>query len=100
MNSGKFIDNGVISITEAVKHQIKREVDQAAFTLYFGLDLGLDLGLKLGFPSFNTGYLPYILAAIPFIFFFVFFRESDMYVIQLMQKRTKTENSNTGQHLK
>jgi hypothetical protein len=80
MNSGKFIDNEVISITEAVKHQIKREVDQAAFTLYFGLDLGLDLGLKLGFPSINTGYLAYILAAIHFIFFFVFFRESDMYV--------------------
>ena len=33
MNSGKFIDNEVISITEAVKHQIKREVDQAKIHL-------------------------------------------------------------------
>jgi hypothetical protein len=29
MNSCKFIDNEVLSINEAVKHQIKKEVDQA-----------------------------------------------------------------------
>jgi biotin synthase-like enzyme len=29
MNSCKFIDNGVLSINEAVKHQIKKKVDQA-----------------------------------------------------------------------
>jgi hypothetical protein len=50
---------------------IKFGVVPAAFTLY----LGLDLGLKLGFPSINTDYLAFILAAIPFIFIFVFFRE-------------------------
>jgi hypothetical protein len=33
MNSGKFIDNEVISINQAVKHQIKREVDQAKIHL-------------------------------------------------------------------
>ena len=33
MNSGKFIDNELISINEAVKHQIKREVDQAKIHL-------------------------------------------------------------------
>jgi hypothetical protein len=47
----------------------------AAFTLYLGLYLGLDLGLKLGFPSINTDYLAFVLAAIPFIIIFVFFRE-------------------------
>jgi biotin synthase-like enzyme len=29
MNSCKFIDNEVLSINEAVKHQIKKKVDQA-----------------------------------------------------------------------
>jgi hypothetical protein len=29
MNSGSFFDDKVLSINEAVKHQIKREVDQA-----------------------------------------------------------------------
>jgi hypothetical protein len=54
---------------------VKFGIVPAAFTLYLGLYLGLDLGLKLGFPSINTSYLAFILAAIPFIFIFVFFRE-------------------------
>ena len=29
MSSGTFFDNEVLSINEAVKHQIKKEVDQA-----------------------------------------------------------------------
>ena len=33
MNSGRFFDNEVISISEAVKHQIKKEVDQAKIHL-------------------------------------------------------------------
>jgi hypothetical protein len=33
MNSGRFFDNEVISINEAVKHQIKKEVDQAKIHL-------------------------------------------------------------------
>ena len=33
MNIGKFIDNELISINEAVKYQIKREVDQAKIHL-------------------------------------------------------------------
>jgi hypothetical protein len=33
MNSCKFIDNDLISINEAVKHQIKREVNQAKIHL-------------------------------------------------------------------
>ena len=33
MNSVKFIDNEVISINEAVTHQIKKEVDQAKIHL-------------------------------------------------------------------
>jgi hypothetical protein len=31
MNSGSFFDDEVLSINEAVKHQIKKEVDQAKF---------------------------------------------------------------------
>jgi hypothetical protein len=33
MNIGKFIDNEVISINEAVIYQIRREVDQAKIYL-------------------------------------------------------------------
>jgi hypothetical protein len=33
MDSGKFIDNELILINEAVKYQIKREVDQAKIHL-------------------------------------------------------------------
>jgi hypothetical protein len=33
MNSGRFIENELISINEAVKYQIKREVDQAKIHL-------------------------------------------------------------------
>jgi hypothetical protein len=33
MNSGKFIDNKVVSINEAGKYQIKREVEQAKIHL-------------------------------------------------------------------
>ena len=33
MNSGSFFDDEVLSISEAVKHQIKREVDQAKIHL-------------------------------------------------------------------
>jgi hypothetical protein len=33
MNSGSFFDDEVLSINEAVKHQIKREVDQAKIHL-------------------------------------------------------------------
>jgi biotin synthase-like enzyme len=33
MNSDKFIDKEIISINEAVKHQIKNEVDQAKIHL-------------------------------------------------------------------
>jgi hypothetical protein len=33
MNSGSFFDNEVLSINEAVKHQIRREVDQAKIHL-------------------------------------------------------------------
>jgi hypothetical protein len=54
---------------------VKFGIVPAAFTLYLGLYLGLDLGLKLGFPSINTDYLAFVLAAIPFIIIFVFFRE-------------------------
>jgi hypothetical protein len=54
---------------------VKFGIVPAAFTLYLGLYLGLDLGLKLGFPSINTDYLAFILAAILFITIFVFFRE-------------------------
>ena len=54
---------------------VKFGIVPAALTLYLGLYLGLDLGLKLGFPSINTAYLAFMLAAIPFIFIFVLFRE-------------------------
>src|SRR5215212_8164211 len=50
---------------------VKFGIVPAALTLY----LGLDLGLKLGFPSINTGYLAFMLAAIPFIFIIILFRE-------------------------
>jgi biotin synthase-like enzyme len=33
MNGGSFFDDEVLSIDEAVKHQIKREVDQARIHL-------------------------------------------------------------------
>jgi hypothetical protein len=33
MNNGRFIDVDVVSINEAVKHQIKRDVDQAKMHL-------------------------------------------------------------------
>jgi hypothetical protein len=33
MNSGKIIDDELLSINEAVKHQIKKEVDQAKIHL-------------------------------------------------------------------
>ena len=33
MNSGRFLDDEVLSINEAVKHQIKKEVDQAKIHL-------------------------------------------------------------------
>jgi hypothetical protein len=33
MNSGSFFDDEVLSINEAVKHQIKKEVDQARIHL-------------------------------------------------------------------
>ena len=33
MDNGRFFDNEVISINEAVKHQIKKEVDQARIHL-------------------------------------------------------------------
>ena len=33
MNSGSFFDDEVLSINQAVKHQIKREVDQARIHL-------------------------------------------------------------------
>jgi hypothetical protein len=33
MNTGRLIENELISINEAVKHQIKREVDQAKIHL-------------------------------------------------------------------
>jgi biotin synthase-like enzyme len=33
MNSGRFIDVEVVSINEAVKHRIKRDVDQAKIHL-------------------------------------------------------------------
>ena len=62
---------------------VKFGIVPAAFTLYLGLDLGLDLGLKLGFPSINTDYLAFILAAIPFIFIFVFFRERKWHALYI-----------------
>jgi hypothetical protein len=33
MNTGRFVENELASINEAVKHQIKREVDQAKIHL-------------------------------------------------------------------
>lgn len=72
LRSHKFIRFGIIP---------------AAFTLYLGLDLGLDLGLKLGFPSINTDYLAFILAAIPFIFIYIFFRERKWHVCNYYKTR-------------
>jgi hypothetical protein len=34
MNTGRFVENELVSINEAVKHQIKREVDQAKIHLH------------------------------------------------------------------
>jgi hypothetical protein len=35
MNNGRFIDVDVVSLYEAVKHQIKRDVDQAKMHLKY-----------------------------------------------------------------
>jgi hypothetical protein len=39
MNSGSFFDDEVLSINEAVKHQIKREVDQARIHIKYHVNI-------------------------------------------------------------
>jgi Family of unknown function (DUF6328) len=43
-------------------------------TLYFGLLLGLKFGLRLGFEPLAIENWAYILAAVPFVFIYVFYR--------------------------
>ena len=47
----------------------------AAFTLYLGLVLGMKFSLHLGFPSLHIDDIAFVLAALPFVFVYVFFRE-------------------------
>jgi hypothetical protein len=43
-------------------------------TLYFGLLLGLKFGLHLGFEPLSIENWAYILAAVPFVFVYIFYR--------------------------
>jgi hypothetical protein len=47
----------------------------AAFTLYLGLVLGMKFSLHLGFTSLHIDNIAFVLAALPFVFIYVFFRE-------------------------
>jgi hypothetical protein len=47
----------------------------AAFTLYLGLVLGIKFSLHLGFASLHIDNIAFVLAALPFAFIYVFFRE-------------------------
>ena len=47
----------------------------AAFTLYLGMVLGMKFSLHLGFTSIHIDNIAFVLAALPFVFIYVFFRE-------------------------
>jgi hypothetical protein len=47
----------------------------ATITLYLGLVLGMKFGIHLGFNSLNVDYVAFLLAAVPFLFIYIFFRE-------------------------
>lgn len=47
----------------------------AVITLYLGLVLGMKFSIQLGFKSLNVDYIAFVLAAVPFLFIYIFFRE-------------------------